>query len=105
MKACLFNENWKLIVQEPGDADWNNFCQGKQRTVRLEVAAKRLAILKSKPIDQQARSAFRKLRTHRNQLAHFFHPSLNTDTEKRRVAKELLSLVLRACTPSRPKLG
>ena len=90
VKACLLNEDWKLVVQEPGDADWNNFCQGKQRTVGLEVAAKRLAILKSKPIDQQALSAFRALRTHRNQLAHFFHPSLNTDTEKGRVVEELL---------------
>jgi len=41
VKACLLNEDWKLVVQEPGDADWNNFCQGKQRTVGLEDAAKR----------------------------------------------------------------
>jgi hypothetical protein len=49
-----------------------------------------LAILKSKPIDQGALSAFKTLRTHRNQLAHFFHPSINTRIEKQQVAKELL---------------
>ncbi len=90
IKACLLNEDWKLVVQEPSDADWNSFYQGKQHTVGLEVAAQRLAILKSKPINQQALSAFRKLRIHRNQLTHFFHPSLNTAAEKRRVKKELL---------------
>ena len=25
IKACLLNEDWKLVVQEPGDADWNQF--------------------------------------------------------------------------------
>jgi hypothetical protein len=90
IKACLLNEDWKLVVHKPSDADWNSFYQGKQQTVGLEVAAKRLAILKSKPINQQALSAFGKLRIHRNQLTHFFHPSLNTAAEKLQVKKELL---------------
>jgi hypothetical protein len=90
VKACLLNEDWKLVIDEPGNADWSRFCNGKQRTVGLTVAARRLAILKSKPIDQLAISAFEKLRTHRNQLTRFFHPSLNTAVEKLRVKKELL---------------
>jgi len=90
IKACLLNEDWRLVVQEPGDARWDSFCQGKQRTVGLDDAAKRLSALKSKPIDQQTLSAFGKLRIHRNQLTHFFHPSLSTITEKEQVAKELL---------------
>jgi hypothetical protein len=90
IKACLLNEDWRLVVQEPGDADWSRFYQGKLRTVTLDDAAKRLAILKSKPLDKQALNAFGKLRAHRNQLIHFFHQSLNTAAEKQRVAKDLL---------------
>ena len=93
IKACLLNEDWRLVIQEPSDARWNTFCQGKQRTVGLDDAAKRLSALKSKPIDQQTLSAFGKLRIHRNQLTHFFHSSLNTLTltaEKEQVARELL---------------
>lgn len=90
VKACLLNEDWKLVVDEPGDADWGRFYNGKQRTVGLPVAAKRLEILKSKPIAPQAIRAFEKLSTHRNQLTHFFHPSLNTKDQKQQVRKELL---------------
>jgi hypothetical protein len=89
VKACLLHEDWRLVVSEPGDADWNSFCEGRPRTVGLEVAAKRLAILKSKPINPEALGAFARLRTHRNQLTHFFHPSLNTEHEKLRVKREL----------------
>ena len=91
VKACLLNEDWKLVVDEPGDADLDRFCNGKQRTVGLPVAAKRLEILKSKPIDPQAIRAFEKLSTYRNQLTHFFRPLRSTQRIRSyRLRKELL---------------
>ena len=89
VKACLLNEDWKLVVKKTNKADWDRFCKGEQNTVGLQGAAEQL-ILKSKPIDPQAISAFEKLRKHRNQLTHFFHPSLNTEDQKQQVRKELL---------------
>jgi hypothetical protein len=90
IKACLLHEDWRLVVQEPGDADWIRFCSGKQKTVGLEDAAKRLKNLRDKPIGREALKAFEKLRIHRNQLTHFFHPGLNMEQVSRRVSGELL---------------
>ena len=62
--------------------DWGRSYNGKQRTVGLPVAAKRLEIYKSKPIAPQAIRAFEKLSTHRNQLTHFFFTHRSTQRIK-----------------------
>jgi hypothetical protein len=90
VKGCLLHEDWRLVVQEPGDCDWNKFYSGKQRTVGLETAAKRLSKLRGTSFDQDTLIAFKKLCIHRNQLTHFFHPGLCTAQVRKEVARELL---------------
>lgn len=90
IKACLLSQDWKAVIQKPDSANWKEFCSGKQKTVGLEDAAEKLKMLYQRPIPQSAIAAFSKLRIHRNQLVHFFHPTLNRPAVKQRIGKELL---------------
>ncbi len=90
VKSCLLHKDWKLVVQKQSEADWSKFCAGKQKTVGLAEASQRLARSCDAPMPQSALDVFAALREHRNQLTHFFHPSLDQSLDKQKVAGELL---------------
>lgn len=90
IKSCLLHKDWTLVVKKQSEADWSKFCAGEQKTVGLAEASKRLDERCASPISPSALSAFDSLREHRNQLTHFFHPSLDKSSEKQKVASELL---------------
>jgi proline iminopeptidase len=90
VKACVLSRDWKLVVEEPGAADWAKLCAGEQKTVGLEDAARRLATPLGSPIPAAALRAFKGLSIHRNRLTHFFHPTLNQPSVRQQVGRSLL---------------
>ncbi len=90
IKTCLISTNWKFSVQKPGDAEWEKFCDGRAKTVGLSDAAKRLETLCNAPIPDEALIAFNKLRSDRNQLTHFYHPTMDSSRVRERIYKDLL---------------
>ena len=88
LKALVFETQWELIFDEPGDANLEKLKAGNCRTIGWEKAAKRLRNLIKKPLPKSC-SQFEALQTHRNKLVHFFHPGLVNATEKVAVARDL----------------
>ena len=88
MKALVFDGQWELIFDEPGDADMDKLRTGNVRTIGFDAAEKRLKNLIKKPLPKTCHH-FKVLQKHRNKLIHFFHPELLRKSGKVQVAREL----------------
>lgn len=87
LKALVFHQCWEFIFTDPAQADANRLMRGQCRTIGREDAIGRLkkigfALPKSV-------THFKILEQHRNKLVHYFHPDLENEKRRRKVAAEL----------------
>jgi hypothetical protein len=85
LKARLMMEHWTLIISDIKTADTESFVEGNFRSVSLDETIIRLKKIVNVEIGNDAQKVFRGLRTHRNQIVHFYHQTdLTTKDGKRR---------------------
>lgn len=74
-KARLMQEHWSLILTKPDQADYSKFIKGDFHSVSLDEAIKRLKNIAGESLSEEERKSFDRIREHRNQLVHLFHPN------------------------------
>ncbi|HEU4389226.1 MAG TPA: hypothetical protein VFV34_15595 [Blastocatellia bacterium] len=74
-KARLLTEHWALIFEKPQEAHISKFQKGDFKSVGTEQAISRLEAIVGEVVDERTKRVFKQIRTHRNSLVHFFHPS------------------------------
>ena len=89
LKALVFQRDWRQIFVEPEKADAAKLLRGECRTIGRAEAVTRLEELGVSLPREVA--YFKILEQHRNKLVHYFHPGLETDSRRRRIAAELSS--------------
>ncbi len=89
LKAMVLHEDWRLVFDEPGDAEQAKLDKGTAKTIGADQAFKRLAVFAQKPLSADAEKAVNRIRVHRNKLMHFYHPDLNTPSGKKILATDL----------------
>ena len=89
LKALVLHEDWRLVFDEPGDADQTKLDKGTAKTIGADQAFKRLAVFAQKPISMDAEKTVNRIRVHRNKLMHFYHPDLNNPSGKKVIATDL----------------
>ncbi|MBK7002182.1 MAG: hypothetical protein IPH35_20170 [Rhodoferax sp.] len=89
LKAMVLHEDWRLVFDEPGDAEQAKLDKGTAKTIGADQAFKRLAVFAQKPLSADAEKAVNRIRVHRNKLMHFYHPDLQTVSGKKTIATDL----------------
>lgn len=89
LKAIVLHEDWRLVFDEPGDADQAKLDKGTAKTIGADQAFKRLAVFIKKPISADTEKAVNRIRVHRNKLMHFYHPELKNVAGKKTIAADL----------------
>jgi len=73
LKARLLCEHWSLVFVDPAKANIENFNKGEFESVGFRSAIQRLKSIGGIRISPQAINSFDAVRSHRNQLMHFFN--------------------------------
>ena len=89
LKAIVFSADWRMVFDEPGDADLTKLDKGIARTIGADQAFKRLDALLKTPLAADTKQAVNRIRAHRNKLMHFYHPDLANAAGKRTIAADL----------------
>lgn len=89
LKAIVLHEDWRLVFDEPGDADIAKLDKGTAKTIGADQAFKRLAVFAQKPVSADTVKTVNRIRVHRNKLMHFYHPDLQSVSGKKGIATDL----------------
>lgn len=73
LKAPLVFDHWTLVVADYRNLNRQKYEDGDFVSVAFEDACKRLADTLNKPLKPSAKTAFDKVRRHRNRMVHFYH--------------------------------
>lgn len=87
LKARLMHEHWALIVKDIRKADAEKFIEGDFQSVGLSEIIQRLRKISELKVSPVAEKCFDELRTHRNQMVHFFH-TIDKRTKEGRALKD-----------------
>lgn len=91
-KARLLLEHWALTWEKPQQANQVKFLAGDFRSVSLEDAENRISAISRDHLRSSAMQSFKRLRHHRNQLIHFFHPEYQDNPSDEVVAAVVADL-------------
>lgn len=83
LKARLMAEHWTLVVSKRKEPELNQFKSGDFQSVTFEEAADRLKNVIDSGLSPNAFGAFRRIKTHRNKMMHFFHEAQQGEEENK----------------------
>jgi len=82
IKARLLKEHWTLLLNNLSKGNYANFVSGNLMTVEFDDAIDRLDKVLQEPLTKQERECFKRLRSHRNKLIHFYNAEYSRKSEK-----------------------
>ena len=89
LKALLLHEDWRLVFDNPDEANQGKLDNGSAKTIGSDQALDRLEKAINKPIAKSVREAVSQIRVHRNKLIHFYHPDLHSASGKKVIVTDL----------------
>lgn len=90
LKARLFLEHWTLVLDDPKNADLENFSQSAFVSISLPKAIERIKKVTTTVISPETQECFLKLANHRNKLLHFFHQEYLPKADKKVLNKIII---------------